>query len=271
MVIASTDTSVLTITDSTINGNTSVYTGGGISLFSHGGAITTTVEGSTISGNTASNGAGVALRTDSPSSSMTIRNSTISGNEATQLGGGILIADYGSGGSQTLSNCTISGNSSDTKGGGIYIYNMYHTDTAIQRCLISGNEAPIGAEIAATLQLGGYNLLGHSLIDAAGGWQNVTLSSTDVSATSDSSSPFTLNAIIGSLKNNGGPTWTHALIYGSPAVDLAPRGDCGTPPFAVDQRGFPRPRRGGCDAGAYEYKSMILEMIVPILSRRAEQ
>ena len=56
------------------------------------------------------------------------------------------------------------------------------------------------------------------------------------------------------LADNGGPTRTHALNIGSPAVDedtavtSATFFDCP----AVDQRGNPRPQGDDCDVGAYE-------------------
>ncbi len=50
------------------------------------------------------------------------------------------------------------------------------------------------------------------------------------------------------LADNGGPTLTHGLMVGSPAVDAAP---CiGIVP--TDQRGVLRPQGSGCDIGAYE-------------------
>jgi hypothetical protein len=63
--------------------------------------------------------------------------------------------------------------------------------------------------------------------------------------------------VLGSLADNGGPTWTHALLPRSPAIDA---GSC--PGTLTDQRGFPRPVNvlgvpnvdDGCDIGAYEYE-----------------
>jgi len=51
------------------------------------------------------------------------------------------------------------------------------------------------------------------------------------------------------LAANGGPTQTHALLAGSPAID-AGSPDC-PPPF-FDQRGIVRPQGAACDIGAFE-------------------
>lgn len=64
---------------------------------------------------------------------------------------------------------------------------------------------------------------------------------------------------LGALADNGGPTRTHALLSGSPAMDAIPQGTngCGTT-FAEDQRGVDRPQGGGangtaaCDIGPFE-------------------
>jgi hypothetical protein len=68
--------------------------------------------------------------------------------------------------------------------------------------------------------------------------------------------------MLGPLQDNGGPTWTHALLPGSPAINAIPVADCtydddgdpGTPevPVAEDQRGVQRPQNTDCDIGAYE-------------------
>jgi hypothetical protein len=59
------------------------------------------------------------------------------------------------------------------------------------------------------------------------------------------------------LRDNGGPTWTHALLAGSAAVDTGSDADAVDPrgqPLATDQRGpgFPRILRGHVDIGAFE-------------------
>jgi len=62
----------------------------------------------------------------------------------------------------------------------------------------------------------------------------------------------TLGRILAPLTNNGGPTKTHALVRGSPAVDAIPSADPGC--TGTDQRGVARPRGAGCDMGAFERK-----------------
>ncbi|HKF95157.1 MAG TPA: choice-of-anchor Q domain-containing protein [Gammaproteobacteria bacterium] len=58
------------------------------------------------------------------------------------------------------------------------------------------------------------------------------------------------------LASNGGPTRTHALVAGSPAIDAINDGTC--PPPARDQRGVKRPQDGNgdggpaCDSGSFE-------------------
>lgn len=52
---------------------------------------------------------------------------------------------------------------------------------------------------------------------------------------------------LGILQDNGGTTFTHALLPGSPAID-AVTGEC----ITEDQRSIPRPDGDNCDLGAYE-------------------
>jgi hypothetical protein len=51
------------------------------------------------------------------------------------------------------------------------------------------------------------------------------------------------------LQNNGGETQTHALLFGSLAIDAGNTVGCP----ATDQRGVARPQGNGCDMGAFEY------------------
>ena len=54
--------------------------------------------------------------------------------------------------------------------------------------------------------------------------------------------------MLGLLQDNGGQTFTHALLSGSPAIDM---GDDGSAPV-TDQRGLGRPQGPASDIGAFE-------------------
>jgi len=93
---------------------------------------------------------------------------------------------------------------------------------------------------------GAIGSLGHNLI------QN-TFDCTFSGNTADDI--FGLDARLGSLADNGGPTLTHALLDGSPAIDAVPLEACvdqAGSPIATDLRDVSRPQRAACDIGAYE-------------------
>ena len=148
-------TGTLTITGSTISGNSAPDYGGGIY---NNGNITIN-GGSTISGNSAPDGGGICnwtgtltingSSTISDNSAtdgggiynkdgiLTITGSTISTNSATEHGGGIY-----NGGTLIITGSTISGNST-ANGGGIY----NHGTLTITGSTISGNSAEYGGGI----------------------------------------------------------------------------------------------------------------------------
>lgn len=129
----------LTITDSTITGNTANTNGGGV--LAGGGVVNLTLSNTSITGNTAYAGGGVL----SSGANTTITDSTISDNNSTYFGAGYWYADYGYfGDSITISNSTISGNDSSLGSAVIAAY-MYAADPTlgvrIENSTISGNSA----------------------------------------------------------------------------------------------------------------------------------
>jgi hypothetical protein len=126
--------------------------------------------------------------------------------------------------------------------------------------IVSGNTADIaGPEIVAAaaatvVNRNAFNVFGRT---GKSGLVGFTPGATDVVPS------VGLNAILSPLADNGGPTQTHALPPGSPALDLAPNAQCTAAPVnGVDQRGEPRNQNGAggasaneCDAGSFELQA----------------
>jgi hypothetical protein len=234
----------LTIQNTTISGNSVAGEGG------FGGGIygNSTITNSAISGNIARGGGGI-------SGGGTITNSTISGNSSQLVGGGIY-------GSVTISNSTISGNTvvstQGIGGGGIY------GGGTITNSTISGNTANQGGGIYATSAV----QLGNTILKAGATGANLfnnggSVTSHGYNLSSDNGGGFltgpgdqiNTDPLLGPLQNNGGPTFTHELLTGSPAVNT---GDPNfTPPPEFDQRGpgYPRVFNGRIDIGSFEIQS----------------
>jgi len=191
---------------------------------------------------------------------LTIENSTISGNTSNSSGGGISNV----GGRLTITNSTISGNRAN-QGGGISnsqycYYGPPCTDgtLTLNNSLIAGNQAVIAPEIENTsiVTANNFNLFG---ANGNAGVIGFTPGPTDIVP------GVSLAQILGPLKYNGGPTQTHALVDGSPALDAGDPGGCRNSQGAVlttDQRGFARhvdsnsDGAARCDIGAVELNSL---------------
>jgi len=235
----------LTIIQSTVSGNTARRGGG---IFSD--SLNATITDSTISGNTASStsgdGGGGVIAADA----MTISNSTISGNVTNANGGGVLNSSPGV---LTVRHSTITGNRADAdnssggEGGGIY---STYAATSLDHTILAGNLNGVSArsDLAGGAVTARYSLIGDNT--------GATITGNDGNQIGMGASP--INAALGPLADNGGATFTHALLAGSPAVDA------GDPVFSAppmnDQRGaaFGRIADGDgiggarIDIGAYE-------------------
>jgi uncharacterized repeat protein (TIGR01451 family) len=228
----------LTITGSTISGNSAPGgTGGGITWFGSAFVLTN----STVSGNTAGTDGGGILTSGG---NVTMTNCTISGNSAGRDGGGIVSFNTGSlSGPYTLTNMTITGNVADGDnngtGNGGGIFNVSPGIISLANTIVAGNNDRGGQAPDCS---GTITSLGHNLIQ----------STTGCTITGDTSGNITgQDARLGPLVDNGGPTSTHALLAGSPAIDAASA--TGAP--ATDQRGVSRPQGNGFDIGAFELRS----------------
>jgi hypothetical protein len=225
----------LTLNTCEISGNSATgdvnSEGGGIVT---GSTSTVTINDSTISDNTATSGGGIF----SAWGTIYLNNSTISGNIANG-GGGV----NNLGGTVTINNSTFSNNSVVTMGGG-GIRNEASGTVTIQNSLIAKNLGSLGPDCNGDITSAGYNLIG----DTSG----CTFSSSTGDLTD-------INPRLGSLTDNGGPTSTHALNPGSPALDGGNNATC----LSTDQRGESRPFDGDgdgtatCDIGAFEAQAYI--------------
>lgn len=204
----------------TVSGNSAFESGGGIYNAS---ARTMSLTNCTISGN--STGGTIIGGQQTPTFGAAIVYAKVMGQ-----GGGIFNI-----GTMELLNCTIANNSTEDYGGGFV---NLAPDTAIfKNTIVANNTAGVpGTNNCFNGPSGVITSLGYNLDseNSCGFNQPTDLINT--------------NPLLGPLQDNGGPTFTHALLHNSPAIDK------GGDPIAVvtDQRGVPRPQGTALDIGAYE-------------------
>ncbi|MCZ7624560.1 MAG: hypothetical protein M5R38_00810 [Candidatus Methylomirabilis sp.] len=274
------------ITGGTVNCTAS---GSGFGCIALGGGLGSgglTLMNSTVSGNTvsctASGGGfcearGGGLR----GGSMTLTNVTLSGNtvSCTASGGGFGCIAIGGGldnvgieGITTLTNVTLSGNTAScTASGGTLscgadgagLYN--EGAVKLTNVTLSGNTTSCdgtGCAFSGALSSPGFISLQNTIIakqlvgpDCSNSWalppsfgHNLDSDNT-CQLTQPSDHPGVTDPLLGPLQNNGGPTQTHALLPGSPAIDAGTISGCPS----TDQRGITRPQGGTCDIGAFEF------------------
>ncbi len=223
--------STLTINNSTFTDNRAIIAGGG-AILNEGVAI---IKSSNFNGNSAVWGGGVY---NDSGARLAVINSTFSGNSA-HTGGGI--RNLSDGGTLTVNNSTFSGNSAITGGG------IGNNGTVILRNSIVANSTMGGDCDGSVISLG-HNLDSDNTCN--------------LTATGDIAST---NPFLGPLQDNGGPTWTHALLFWSPAIDAGDDGTC----QATDQRGVARPQGAGCDIGSIETTLIIgAKVYLPVITSR---
>lgn len=243
------DSGTLHVTNSTISNNTATNgDGGGIYINTSG---TLNITSSTVSGNTATGGAAdktnrqnrrVVTRANiaavgsgggiynGVSGTVNATNITVSGNSAGDLGGGIL-----NNATATVNSSTISDNTATNGGGG-----MYNNFTAtLNNSLVALNTGADGPDLLGRGSRGNPFTGNNNLIGNADGCEAFGPTTNQLGSTG---SP--INPRLGPLKDNGGPTFTQALLVGSPAIDA------GATALATDQRGISRPQDGDGTGGA---------------------
>ena len=244
-------TAMLVITDSTLSNNgpsEAINNHGWSCIFCGNGTTSVQITNSSITGN------GGAIYSDTGRQNcggscpvtISITNSTISGN-----GGGVH--------NSTLSDTVVSNSTISDNGFGIYNDNaalatsVYNTTMSNNGVEIRNFNAPVAVTIGNTI----FNVSpgGHSILNDIG-----TVTSYGYNVSSDDGGGYlngtgdqiNTDPLLGPLQDNGGPTFTHALLPGSPAINA---GDPSfTPPPFFDQRGpgFDRAVGGFIDKGSFE-------------------
>ena len=249
-----TDEGDVSLTNSTVSANSSGNSGGGIDTGSGDVSLTN----STVNANT---GNGVGGGIDAGSGDVSLTNSTVNGNSSGGDGGGIR-ASFGD---VSLSNSTVSGNSSDADGGGIdarsiLLFNSTLTDNSalgegggifvvpfgealtIQNTIVAGNTAnEFAPDVRAADSL---LLVENSLIG--------DITGSDITFATGAGNFLNQLPLLGPLADNGGPTQTHALLSGSPAINGGSNVIANANGLTTDQRGEDRAQFGTVDIGAFE-------------------
>ena len=206
-----------------------------------------------------------------PQGSFTARDSTFTDNTAAAVGGGAIFAagnldlsnvtvslnhtgGSGSGGglyvastsTAHITSSTIASNDS-TRGGGLFLESHPFIGFAplVTDTLVAHNSAPTGPDCWGPIE-SGYDLVGNGDGCAGPSAANHDLVGALLSP---------VDPKLGDLTDNGGATFTHALLPGSPAIDAGNPATPGSSEVACapeDQRGVARPFGVRCDIGAFE-------------------
>lgn len=231
-----------TISDNHLRGNAVERRGGG--LFTAGGFAPdedVVIASSTIDGNSADKGGGLFDK----AGKLNIIDSTISGNSADTAGGAIyaLGSAYGAH-AWKISSSTVTVNSANSGGGIVDNHDPDLGPTEFQSSIVAENI---------------NNLTGTTYdADVASVYSGATIAGANnliVAADGIALPPDTIDAapLLGPLQNNGGPTRTHALLDGSPAIDAG--NNAANLDFDQRGEGFVRIDGVSADIGAFEVQA----------------
>jgi len=124
---------------------------------------------------------------------------------------------------------------------------------SIRNTIVADNSAAHGGpDVYGPLTSGGYNLLGKT--NDSTGWLESDLKG---------SSSLPVDPKLGPLQNNGGATFTMAVLPGSPALQAGDDTLLTEPnPLGSDQRGLPRKSGAHIDIGAFELQLCLLTELI---------
>jgi hypothetical protein len=252
----------MVLSNCTVCGNSASNTFGG-GICNRQGVLS--LVGSTFSGNAASKGGAIYNDGASSSATLTMAGCTISGNAAAIWGGGVFNDGSSSPATNKINSSTFSGNSA-SQGGAVFNYGpAAKANVEIGDTILSVGAGGAISSSSGTVKSDGYNLSS----DAAGG-DGTTGPGGLLNGTNDIRNT---NPLLGPLQDNGGPTWTHALLPNSPAIDKGKANAITNLVLTADQRGQPRsvnlpsypsvPGGDGSDIGAYELQVDVIALARP--------
>jgi hypothetical protein len=255
---------IVTIINSTFSGNKAVGGNGAKNLYGKGGTGGNGLGGalfstgtlylinSTFSENKALGGIGA--------DGVSAIESTTPGDGGTGFGGAIYATN-----TTFVNNCTFSGNGAYDGAGGTSL--LYQSENGRSGVRAGGSIYRPGAlPDINTLVINRFGVvtIKNSIIanSSSGGNCDASIKSEGYNIDSDGTCRLkevgdlsNINPRLDSLKNNGGPSFTHALLPGSPAIDGGNPAECTDHngiAIPMDQRGQNRIHGARCDIGAFE-------------------
>ncbi|BCM89442.1 hypothetical protein IAD21_01288 [Abditibacteriota bacterium] len=195
-------------------------------------------------------------------STLNLANCTVTDSFGDDGGGGLYNKH---GGTVTVSNCTFVNNkdTGSVAGGGIYNAGTMTIDSStfwkntciggrgggiynggqlvLRNSIVASSSARFGPDIYGAVTGSDYNLVQNPTGATLTGTHNITGKAPN----------------LGPLRDNGGPTFTMALLAGSPAIDT------GQTTLKTDQRGLARPAGKAADIGAFESPLPVISVNSP--------
>jgi hypothetical protein len=272
------DYSTLTVNNSTISGNLAGQGGGICNDGQAGGAAALQVNSSTISGNSAGLGSAIVNNAAfSGYAAAQINSSSITGNAGPAIFSLACIQNVCGQATMQVDSSTLSGNS----GSGVFA--DPRSDLEIANSTLSDNDTAVdnygsGFIINSTLNESsgtdihneGFVTINNAVLKVGPSEHSIVnivgvgnVKSLGYNLSSDDGGGYltgpgdqiNTDPLLGPLQGNGGPTFTHALLSGSPAINA---GDPSfAPPPYYDQRGpgYDRVRNGRIDIGSFEVQA----------------
>ena len=236
--------------------------GGGAIWANYALVLASTITGNTVSGDGShyARGGGVAAL-----GNFQVGYSLISDNTA-DSGGGLFM--FGAGDALLITDSTITGNHARGAAGGLY---TKYRPAMIQNSTITQNTAVFdfgagvytaaGIDLESSIVAGNTSNDGLRTSDIGGPTGTLVTGANNLVIDSTLALPAdTINAdpMLGPLQDNGGRTWTHALLPGSPAIDHGNNlADISIDQRAFDDtvssRGYERVVGPSADIGAFEF------------------